>query len=123
MMMRDRYGRVLVAVIVWLRGSMSMAVTMRVRMLVFVVNVPVGIMAVFLYDELRGGHARTEHTCCRYARTVDSQAAERMSKLLDRQTRVDQCADHHVAGGAVETVEIQNSGHERYSLPASRKLK
>ena len=41
-----------------------MSMTVRVLVFVFVVNVPVGIMTVFLYDELRGGHARAQHTCC-----------------------------------------------------------
>ena len=121
MPMRDRCGGVRVAVIVRLSGSMTMAV--RVLEVVFVVNVPVGIMTVFLYDELRGGHARTQHTRCGHARTVDGQGAERKSKLVERQTGIEQRAQDHVAGCAVETVEIENTGHERYSLPASRKLK
>ena len=39
---------------------------------------------------------------------VDGQAAERTPQLFERQTRVEQRAQHHVARRAVEAVEVEN---------------
>lgn len=39
---------------------------------------------------------------------IDSQAAERASKILEWQAGVDQRAEHHVPGRAGEAIEVEN---------------
>ena len=99
MLMRDGRGRVGVRVFVIV--SMGVSCMVPVLVLVFVC-----VLAVFLDDEFGRRHTRTQHARRRHRGAVDGQAAERTPQLFERQTRVEQRAEHHVARSAVEAVEI-----------------
>ena len=68
------------------------------------------------HAELRRTDARTDHGFRPDGFRRNGQAAERTADILERNTRVYQCTEHHVARGAREAVEVQNP-HNRTILP------
>lgn len=122
--------RVLVAVIVGvaLPVLVMMAVLMIVLVLmpaavVMVVMVTVMLVTVagarpLVHPELRRRHAGAQHAVDADLEPVNRQASECGSQPVERQARVEQRAEQHVARHAGETVEIQK-GHSR---PVSLKL-
>ena len=54
-----------------------------------------------------------------HVRIAEREAAERVSKAVERKAGVEEGADGHVAGNAREAVEVQNAAH---SCPISLKL-
>ena len=76
---------------------------MRVRLSV-IGRVVVG--AVLLDNELGGRYVRPQDALRRDGGTIDCQAPQRRPQLLEREPRVEQRAQHHVAGRTVETVEV-----------------
>ena len=85
--------------------GMVVRATMVVRVGVLRVRVPL----LFVHRKLRGGDAGPQHLPGGNRRAVDGKAAKRGAKLLERQARVQQRAQHHVAGRAGEAVKIQNT--------------
>jgi hypothetical protein len=81
-----------------------LVVTARVR-----VFVEASVTAVFVDRELRCRHPRPQHLGRRHRDSVNGKAAERGAKLLEREARVEQRAQHHIARRAGETIEVQNS--------------
>ncbi len=80
------------------------------------VRVLVGARILPEHLEARGGQAGPKDT--RHPELVpDAQAPERALEGVERQARVEQGAQHHVAGGTREAVEVQHARHQR--LPAS----
>ena len=79
-----------------------------------------GLMRVrrFLSDdtEFRRADPRTNHGFRPDRIGRNSQTAERTADVLERNARVDQRAEHHVAGRAREAVKVQNP-HNRSILP------
>ena len=80
----------------------------RVRVLVRMV---VGMLQRFRFT----AHAklRRRHSCARDPLGPDGipinrEAAERTAQIVERKTRIEQRAENHVAGGAGETIEVQN---------------
>ncbi len=61
------------------------------------------------HPELGGRHAGAEHAVGRDVAAVDGQAAQRRTQPVERHAGVEQRAENHVAGGAVEAVEIEDS--------------
>ena len=55
--------------------------------------------------KLRRRDARAQHALGRDAAVVDRQASERAAERLEREPEIEQRAEHHVAGGARETIE------------------
>ena len=80
---------------------------------VIVVVVVVGVRSLgglpFDHPELRRRHAGAQHALGRDVVAVDGQTAQRRAKPVERDPRVEQRAQNHVAGGAVEAVEVENS--------------
>ena len=71
--------------------------------------------------ELRGRHAGPQHAVRRESVARDHQAAERRLEFGQRQTGVEQRAEHHVARGAGEAIEVEDLGHG-YRYPDSFRL-
>ena len=69
--------------------------------------------------ELRRGEAGAGDTFGPYAVAVDRKAAERAAEVFERQARIEQRAEDHVAGCAREAVEVQRSSRPKPSYPAS----
>ncbi len=65
--------------------------------------------ARFDQRELRGRHPGPQHARGAQFVAPDRQTAKRLAQRLDREARVEQRAEHHVARGAREAVEIQQS--------------
>ena len=61
--------------------------------------------------ELGRRHPGPQHALGGDRVAVDGEAAERALQLVERQAGVDERAEHHVAGNARETVEIQDPRH------------
>ena len=57
--------------------------------------------------ELRRRHSRPQHPLGGELVLADAEAPERAAEVLEREPRVEQRAEDHVARGAIETVEIQ----------------
>ena len=118
MMLSDRCRRM--AMFVWVRMTVRVlvcasvvvgvarALTMTVFVRMTVVRIAV-VRPIFVYDELRRRHARTQHTRGRYRSAIDRETSQRDAQLFERQAGVEQGAEHHVPGRAVETVEIENA--------------
>ena len=64
---------------------------------------------VFVHDELRGGDAGAQDTLRTDVVAGHREAPERARQLVDRQTRINERAEQHVARDPREAVEIQNS--------------
>ena len=67
--------------------------------------------AHFVHDELRRRHTGAQHALGADLVARHGEAAERARQLLERQARVEERAERHVARNAGETVEIQNARH------------
>ena len=108
MVMGDRRRRVLVGV----RMSVIVTVFMIVVMMAMIaVTAGLCVNTVFINDELGGGDACAKHAPGRDRGSVDGKAAQRAAQLFERQTGIEEGAQHHIARRAVETVEIENAGH------------
>ena len=59
--------------------------------------------------ELGGRDTRPQHFRRGHLEVVDGQAAERVAERLQRQAGVEQRAEDHVPGRAVEAVEVENT--------------
>ncbi len=114
--MGDRRRRVLVGV----RVRMSVIVTVFIVVMMDMIVVTAGVSggAVFIDDELGGRDTGAKHAPGRDRGSVDGKAAQRAAQLFERQAGVEEGAQHHIARRAVETVEIENAGHDRLQ-PAS----
>jgi hypothetical protein len=66
---------------------------------------------VLVHAELRGRHAGPQDTVRRDGVAVERQAAERTPQFVERQAGVDQRPEHHVAGNAGKTIEVQHPRH------------
>jgi hypothetical protein len=67
-------------------------------------------------------HAGAQNAFRRDGIYVQRQTAEGLTQLADRQSDVEQRAEHHVPGHAGEAVEVRGFRHGQ-SVPFSRKLK
>src|SRR5678815_2387966 len=119
LVMIDGGVRVRVGMIVMVPVMMAVC-SMSVRMLV---RVDMDLLRHvrrhrFLSDdtELRGADPRTNHRLRPDRIARNSQTAERTADVLERNARVDQRAEHHVAGRAREAIEVENP-HNRSILP------
>ena len=101
------------------RGSWN-GVLMRVCVLVIVVAIVVVRVVewrVLAADaELRRGDAGPHDPLGPDRRWRDRQAAQRPPDVLELHTGVDQRAEHHVASGTGEAVEVEHL-HNLFSLP------
>ena len=79
---------------------------------------PAAPLGVLVHAELRRRDAALDHALGGDVPALDAEAAERRLQLVERQAGIDERAEDHVAGGAGETVEVQ----QLHSSPASRKL-
>jgi hypothetical protein len=103
-------------------------VIVSVRVLTVIVVVRVVMVRVIVAVDDGGGRAVLVQTelCCRYAcsqdafgrdlEIVDGKAAQRTAQRVERQPGVEEGAENHVAGGAVETVEIKDPHRARTGL-------
>src|SRR5215471_14835193 len=94
--------RVIVSVVlIWMIVAVVMVVLVRVRMSVSVTRLP-------RLDDLdvRRGQPGAEDLADAEI-VADAEAAKGAAQLVDRQARVDERAEDHVAGRAGETVEVQ----------------
>ena len=83
-----------------------MVVIMRVVGMIVAVTGSV-IMLLFVFDnELCGGDTRPQDPPGRHRRPVDREAPQRTAELFEGQPRVEQRAEHHIARGTGETIEI-----------------
>ena len=73
---------------------------------------------VLVHAELRRRDAALHHAVGGNVPALDAEAPERRLQLGQREAGIEQRAENHVAGGAGETVEIQ----QLHKSPASRKL-
>jgi hypothetical protein len=107
---------------------MNMLVRVRVRVLVrgcAIVRVRVRMWRrdfspggrSFDQVELRCRHPRPQHPLGTEFVLIDAQAAESAAEVLEREPRVEQGAQDHVARGAIETVEIQQLHREVTGRP------
>ena len=106
-------GRVLVRV----RVSVLMLVRLRTFRRDFSSGGPVR-PASLDQMELRCRHPRPQHPLSGHFVLADAEAPQRAAEVLQREPRVEQRTQDHVARGAIETVEIQQlhtevSGHRR----------
>src|SRR6187402_1630459 len=92
-------------------------VTMIVLVIVTVASVV--DVRVFVYAELRRRDAGLDDADNRHVPPFDGEAAKRALQLLERQSRVEQRADDHVARRTRETIEVENL----QSNPSALKLK
>src|SRR5262249_48961113 len=97
-----------VAMVVRVRVTVVVAVAMFVR-----VRLAAG-MTVLPYPDVRGRDSRAHHSVD-YQLVIHAQAAERLLQGLQRQPRIEQCRQNHVAGSAGETVEVQHARHQTSS--------
>ena len=74
---------------------------------------------MLVHAKFRRRHAGLDHAIDRHVPSFDGQAAERALQFLERQTRIEQRPEDHVARRARETVEVQNL----QSSPSALKLK
>jgi hypothetical protein len=58
--------------------------------------------------ELGGGDTGLDHLFGRHFPAVDAKTAERGLQLAERQARIEQRAENHVAGRAGEAVEVKD---------------
>jgi hypothetical protein len=72
-----------------------------------------------MHPKLRRGDAGFDHPIDGDVPSFDGQAPQRPLELVERQAGVEQRTENHVAGGAGETVEVQNL----HRLDSSLKLK
>jgi hypothetical protein len=73
----------------------------------------------FEQSEFRGRHTRTQHPLRREGTVVDGEAAQRITKRVERKAEIQQRAEDHVPRRARETIEIQRLP-QPYRLPFSR---
>src|SRR4051794_9895694 len=95
-------------------------VPVRVNLMTGVVNGGVDVRAPFRDDglripggpfletELRSGDARARHPIRAQLVVEDPEAAEGPAQVLERESRVEARAQDHVAGGAVEAIEVED---------------
>lgn len=117
--------------------GVPMGIGVLVRLVVVMVAVPVLAVSVLVVvvvagvtvrvsglrlqqPELGRGDSRTQHALRRDRPVIDGEAAERGLERVEGQAQVQQRAEHHVARGAGETIEVQRLAQR---LPFSRKLK
>jgi hypothetical protein len=97
------------------RGCVRVFVLMIIRMpgavVVMIVFVRVRIVTVLFGRELGRRYAGAQHAAGRHGRTFNRQAPKRASQLFERQPGVEQRSEHHIARRAIETIEVQNTGH------------
>ena len=111
--------------------GLNVIVTVRVVLVVVFVRVVMvrlivavcddGRGAVLVQTELRRRDAGPQDTFRRDLEMIDRKAAQSTAQRVERQPRVEEGAENHVAGGAVETVEIEDPHRARTGL--SRKPK
>src|SRR5215510_4962741 len=95
------------------RGSMAVVLA-----IVGIVRVRSAASGVFVNAELRRRHPGAQHFPGMDMGVAEREAAQRGLELVERQTRVEQRAQRHVARDAREAVEVQHAAHRR---PASLK--
>jgi hypothetical protein len=109
-----------VIMIVWVSVHLIMGVVlvvMRVALLRCVVRIARGRRslgrATLAQPELGRGDPGPIYSIGldRPCRISERQAPERRAQVIERQARVEQRAEHHVAGSARETVEISDAAH------------
>jgi hypothetical protein len=71
----------------------------------------VRVVSVFFGDELSRRDACAQDSCSRYRSALDGETPERAPELFQREPGIEQRAKHHIAGRAVEAVEVQNPRH------------
>ena len=115
--------RVTVGVIVSMRLSVGVRVIVSVTVGVVVrVVVVVRVPAVpFVQPELGCRQADLSTRSAESEYPGDDQAAQRSLQFAERKPRVKEGAEHHVARGACETIEVEDLGH-RYRYPDSLRL-
>ena len=96
-------------------GLMSGMVVLMVVIMTVVVMTMIVIVAVIgsvivpllVFDnKLCGGDTRPQDPPGRHRRPVDREAPQRTAELFEGQPRVEQRAEHHIARGTGETIEI-----------------
>ncbi len=88
----------------------AVLVIMTIRGVMIVVVAPIA-MIVVVDRELRSRHARPQDTIGVHVIAGHGKTAQRALELVERQTRVEERAQHHVAGNAREAVEVQHPTH------------
>jgi hypothetical protein len=66
---------------------------------------------VLVDAEFRRSDAGAQDALDVHVRVAQREAAERVAQTFDRHAGVDERAEHHVAGDARETIEIENARH------------
>ena len=97
-----------------MRVTVRVIVAVMLVVMVVLVRVRMSVIALPCLDDLdvRRGQPGAEHLAD--AKLVaDAEAAEGAPQLVNRQARVDERAEDHVAGRAGETVEVQHRAHSR----------
>ena len=87
---------------------MVMIVVIMIVVIVIVIVV-VAVITLVMNREFGGGHTGPKHLSDGDRGAVNRQAAERGAQLLEREPRVDERAQDHVARRAGETIEIQDT--------------
>src|SRR5262249_4339096 len=109
-----RGARVMMVMLVLVSRTVMMAVIVRVLMGVFgmlLMTAPIDHLNMIRADA-GAENARNLDL------VVDAQRSEGRAKCVQRHTGIQQCAEHHVAGGTGKTVEVHHARHQ--SRPVSR---
>jgi len=93
-------------VIVRVRMHVDLALLIDVRVRVFMPRT-----SVFLHDEPGRRHSGAQDRLGGDRIARHRQAAERRAQGLDRQTRIEKCAEQHVAGNTGEAVQVEHASH------------